>query len=459
MSLANAVPALEGMGEDEFTCSLCLQLLHEPISVMCCGNSFCKSCLRSSLRISQACPLCRKPCYLNVRDATPSRLLVGLLAHRFPAAVAERARQAAEDEATSTRLPLFLMGSRAHFVPFPGAPVALHLFEPRYVMMAEQCAEHDSLFGMQNEATDTWGVAVEITRMELLPGRRVLLRGKCKQRYRLLAPADQAEGEHGLYRGLADLVSDGAGAGPAAAETFEDTPLSQAARGALRRMGSAAEQASHVRSCVAEVLSRVLAGLSPEALRALESRHGSMPPGAGPAGSPERWSYYAADVLAMPDDAKTACFITVSTVQRLVRCYCFLEGKAAELRARGRTGATSGPASEAASDGPSALGEAQPTAEAGVARVPASADASAAAGLDTFPDVITPAVANELLQMLVPSLPVSVLGVQALRHAIGDPIGFVTHVLRHPAVSSLAVFAAVLALLVLLRKPPPIPHM
>jgi Lon protease-like protein len=352
--------------------------------------------------------------------------------------------------------------------------VALHLFEPRYVLMAEQCAEHDSLFGMQNEATDTWGVAVEITRMELLPGRRVLLRGKCKQRYRLLAPAEQAEGEHGLYRGLADLVSDvgvgtavaaaGGGGGPAAAETFEDSPLSQAARRVLRRMGSTAEQASHVRSCIAEVLSRVLAGLSPEALRALESRHGSMPPGAGPACSPERWSYYAADVLAMPGDAKTACFLTVSTVQRLVICYSFLEGKASELRARGRPGATSGPASEAASDGPGALGEAQPRAEAGVARGAPRADAAAAAaaaaaGLDTFPDVIVPAVANELLQMLVPSLPVSVLGAHALRHAIGDPVGFVTHLLRHPAVSSLAVFAAVIALLVLLRKPPPMAHM
>lgn len=50
--------------EDELTCSICLSLYKNPVS-LCCGHSFCKQCVQKVLsnqqqaKASYSCPLCR----------------------------------------------------------------------------------------------------------------------------------------------------------------------------------------------------------------------------------------------------------------------------------------------------------------------------------------------------------------------------------------------------------------
>uniref|UniRef100_A0A8C9FLV2 RING-type domain-containing protein n=1 Tax=Pavo cristatus TaxID=9049 RepID=A0A8C9FLV2_PAVCR len=50
--------------EDELSCSICLSLYRNPVS-LCCGHSFCKQCVQKALGVQQqakasySCPLCR----------------------------------------------------------------------------------------------------------------------------------------------------------------------------------------------------------------------------------------------------------------------------------------------------------------------------------------------------------------------------------------------------------------
>lgn len=43
---------------DDFECSLCYRLLHEPVTTPC-GHSFCRQCLDRSLDHQSVCPLCK----------------------------------------------------------------------------------------------------------------------------------------------------------------------------------------------------------------------------------------------------------------------------------------------------------------------------------------------------------------------------------------------------------------
>lgn len=45
---------------DEYVCSVCLELLREPQLTSCCGQHFCKSCLESVLARGMRCPLCNQ---------------------------------------------------------------------------------------------------------------------------------------------------------------------------------------------------------------------------------------------------------------------------------------------------------------------------------------------------------------------------------------------------------------
>lgn len=47
--------------EDELTCSICLGLYQEPVTLSC-GHNFCGACIRDwGRRCDKACPECRKP--------------------------------------------------------------------------------------------------------------------------------------------------------------------------------------------------------------------------------------------------------------------------------------------------------------------------------------------------------------------------------------------------------------
>lgn len=89
------------------------------------------------------------------------------------------------------RLPLFPLP----VVLFPGAPMPLHVFEPRYRQMVAYCIEHDSQFGLLYHDPDRHGpfevqpgqigCVAEIVKMQPLPDGRSLIVCRGKDRFRV----------------------------------------------------------------------------------------------------------------------------------------------------------------------------------------------------------------------------------------------------------------------------------
>jgi Lon protease-like protein len=89
------------------------------------------------------------------------------------------------------RIPLFPLP----VVLFPGAPMPLHVFEPRYRQMVAYCIEHDSRFGLLYHDPDRHGpyevqpgqvgCVAEILKMQPLPDGRSLIVCRGKDRFRV----------------------------------------------------------------------------------------------------------------------------------------------------------------------------------------------------------------------------------------------------------------------------------
>ncbi|XP_068455475.1 E3 ubiquitin-protein ligase RNF166 isoform X2 [Clinocottus analis] len=62
MAGSRALPGpAEGI-ESRFSCPICLELYHQPVSIASCAHTFCGDCLRPCLQVtSPPCPLCRVP--------------------------------------------------------------------------------------------------------------------------------------------------------------------------------------------------------------------------------------------------------------------------------------------------------------------------------------------------------------------------------------------------------------
>lgn len=89
------------------------------------------------------------------------------------------------------RLPLFVLPT----VLFPGAPLPLHVFEPRYRQMAARCIETDRIFGVLYHDSDTGpfevredaiGCTAEILEFRPLPDGRSLLATHGIERFRIV---------------------------------------------------------------------------------------------------------------------------------------------------------------------------------------------------------------------------------------------------------------------------------
>ena len=62
---------------EALSCPICLDTLHSPMLLSCCGNTFCAACLHAALSASPYCPLCRA--HVSLEQATPNRALGALL--------------------------------------------------------------------------------------------------------------------------------------------------------------------------------------------------------------------------------------------------------------------------------------------------------------------------------------------------------------------------------------------
>lgn len=128
-------------------------------------------------------------------------------------------------------LPLFPLG----VVLFPGMPLPLHIFEPRYRLMIERCLAADSTFGVAllvegedgTAAPAVIGCTAEIVETLHLPDGRFNLQTAGRRRFRLLEVREEDE----YLVGTAEWLDDNA------TETEADILSSQALRALRRYLG------------------------------------------------------------------------------------------------------------------------------------------------------------------------------------------------------------------------------
>ena len=116
-------------------CSVCLNMLCEPITISC-GHTFCRRCLVNSLkRHKKKCPSCRAVCHTSAEDANENSALKSLVVTINPELYKRREEEsAAEKMAWDRMLPVFFYSNPE----FPGGKLQLHLFEPRYKLMMQR---------------------------------------------------------------------------------------------------------------------------------------------------------------------------------------------------------------------------------------------------------------------------------------------------------------------------------
>lgn len=91
-------PAVEEDEEEEevppeFECTICMKLLLEPVSIPC-GHTFCCACIEQSLGYRSLCAVCRAP----VAGGQSVNILIrGIIAERYPVALAKRCRELEEE--------------------------------------------------------------------------------------------------------------------------------------------------------------------------------------------------------------------------------------------------------------------------------------------------------------------------------------------------------------------------
>ena len=192
-SLKSILPILE--------CSICLNLLCEPVSTSC-GHTFCRCCLVAGLkRHKRQCPSCRAVCYLSAEDCNENTVIKELCVHLFPKKYEERLLEVAEESKNwSHYVPVFYYNS----VVFPGASISLHLFEPRYKLMMQRIVNSSRRFAYvpnfsnYNSVVGDVALIAELQEVEFLLDGRVLLEAKIRSRHTIV-DAYIEEGTQGLH--------------------------------------------------------------------------------------------------------------------------------------------------------------------------------------------------------------------------------------------------------------------
>jgi Lon protease-like protein len=187
----------------------------------------------------------------------------------------------------SFELPIFPL----NVVLFPGMPLPLHIFEPRYRLMMSRVLEGDRTFGVALIAEGTEGMpgtypapvgcTAEIVENSLLPDGRINLQSEGRRRFRILSLREEDD-----Y-----LI--------ATVEWLEEEMPAE----------SEVEQARDVAQSVSRALRRYLAMVAPGSQAAIEELE--MPQ------DPEELSHWVAMLLAVPNAQKQLLLETSSTLERL----------------------------------------------------------------------------------------------------------------------------------------------
>ena len=148
------MPARDGTDDPELMCSICLDILYEPLTLQC-GHTFCRVCLLQSTKLApdgRSCPQCRAV-ISSIRDPLThpaDESIAAKVAASVPATQIEERKVQSEKclealtKQTAEAIPVFIMRSGGNFRP--GAPINLHFFEPRYRILIRRAWEGERRF-------------------------------------------------------------------------------------------------------------------------------------------------------------------------------------------------------------------------------------------------------------------------------------------------------------------------
>ncbi|KAF8339058.1 PUA-like domain-containing protein [Cantharellus anzutake] len=164
----------------ELTCEICYSLFFDPVTTPC-QHTFCSKCLLRALDHSGLCPLCRDelPGYAFHHNHPSNTILDNLIMTLLPEQYEQRKQAYLADESLA-------LGTNGVSVPifpcalaFPGMPISLNIFEPRYRLMIRRCLENGThSFGMTmlpnpNTGEEVmYGTMLEMKSVRMLPDGR-----------------------------------------------------------------------------------------------------------------------------------------------------------------------------------------------------------------------------------------------------------------------------------------------
>jgi len=201
---------------DDFDCSLCFRMLHQPATTPC-GHTFCKSCIDRSLDHKQECPLCKTQLRGFQSNIRTNEFVEETIRRIFPADYAERQRGQEEEMNDLTKasqdgkhhIPIFVCT-----VSYPNMPCPLHVFEPKYRLMIRRAMENGTRqFGMclgsdQHEFSE-YGTILEIRDIQYFSDGRSVVDTIGGRRFKVLERGNKDGYHTATVEYLQDLPPEG----------------------------------------------------------------------------------------------------------------------------------------------------------------------------------------------------------------------------------------------------------
>jgi len=169
-------------------CSICLNMLAEPISIPC-GHTFCRTCLVTAQQRSQKkCPLCRAVCVVDAANQNENVHLSAILKSCFGQLYTERLKDIAELKNNwKQTLPIFFFNE----VLYPTSVLRLHLFEPRYKLMIKRALDANRCFAYVPNFKDykptlgDIGLVAKVEECQFMYDGRALLEANITLRFKI----------------------------------------------------------------------------------------------------------------------------------------------------------------------------------------------------------------------------------------------------------------------------------